>query len=70
MTIYLEKGFKNNRIQVLENSVNSFEWLQTYEPREIKRKNNENDDRANKSILLVVISSLMKEERLKGTMNN
>lgn len=44
MTIYLEKGFKNNRIQVLENSVNSFEWLQTYEPREIKRKNNENDD--------------------------
>ena len=44
MTIYLEKGFKNNRIQVLENSVNSFGWLQTYEPREIKRKNNENDD--------------------------
>ena len=41
MPIYLEKGFKNNRIEVLQNTTNTFEWLAAYEPKRITRKKNE-----------------------------
>ena len=41
MPIYLERGFKNNRIEVLQNTTNTFEWLAAYEPKRITRKKNE-----------------------------
>ena len=44
MPIYLERGFKNNRIEVLQNTTNTFEWLASYEPKRITRKKDETDD--------------------------
>ena len=44
MPIYLERGFKNNRIEVLQNTTNTFEWLASYEPKRITRKKDETDE--------------------------
>ena len=41
MPIYLEKGFKNNKIREIRTSISSFEWLQTYEPTYIQKGDKE-----------------------------
>ena len=44
MPIYLERGFKNNQIEVLQNTTSSFEWLSVYKPKFIDKKPTETNE--------------------------
>ena len=44
MPIYLERGFKNNKIEVLQNTASSFEWLSVYKPKIIDKKPTETNE--------------------------
>lgn len=44
LPIYLERGFKNNQIEVLQNTSSSFEWLSVYKTKTIDKKPTETDE--------------------------
>jgi len=44
LPIYLERGFKNNKIEVLQNTASSFEWLSVYKPKIIDKKPTETNE--------------------------
>ena len=44
MPIYLERGFKNNHIEVIPNTTSSFDWLSVYKPKFIDKKQTETNE--------------------------
>ena len=44
LPIYLERGFKNNQIEMLQNTTSSFEWLSVYKTKNIDKKPTETNE--------------------------